>query len=149
MPDGLTEAHSVQYPMVKYATQIGWERIDQDPALSLRKGEGGLLFYDVLTERLKTLNPGVVDNSNVGELIRRIENARSTIEGNREILEWLKGEKTLFVKAQNRELNITVVDFEHEERTRFQVTAEWEYTNGRFTNRADIVFLINGIPVAL
>ncbi len=149
MPDALTEARTVQYSTINYVVQIGWDRVSQDAALTLRRGEGGLLFYDVLTERLKALNPGVVGNSNVGEIVRRIENARSTIEGNREILGWLKGEKTLFVKSQNRELNVKVVDFEHEDRNIFQVTPEWQYTNGRFTNRADIVFLINGIPVAL
>ncbi|MBI4649735.1 DEAD/DEAH box helicase family protein, partial [Candidatus Desantisbacteria bacterium] len=31
----------------------------------------------------------------------------------------------------------------------FQVTDEWQYTNGRETNRADIMFLINGMPVAI
>ncbi len=34
-------------------------------------------------------------------------------------------------------------------RNLFQVTDEWQYTNGRETNRADIMFLINGIPVAI
>ena len=29
------------------------------------------------------------------------------------------------------------------------MTDEWQYTNGRETNRADIMFLINGIPVAI
>ncbi len=149
MPNILTEARSVQRPIINYATECGWVRVAQNDAVTLRKGEGGLLFYDILAERLKALNPEVVDSSNIAEIIRRIENARSTIAGNREILEWLKGEKTLFVKDQSRELNVKVVDFEHEERNIFQVTPEWQYTNGRFTNRADIVFLINGIPVAL
>ncbi len=98
---------------------------------------------------MKALNPGAIDDSNVGEIIRRIENARSTIEGNREVLQWIKGEHTVFVNSQNRELNVKVVDFEHLENNIFQVTDEWQYTNGRFTNRADIVFLINGIPVIL
>jgi len=115
----------------------------------LRRGEGGLLFYEILADRLRALNPGVVDDSNVGEIIRRIENARSTIEGNREVHALLKGERSVYVKSQNRELNVKVVDFEKTENNVFQVTPEWQYTNGRFTNRADIMFLINGIPVAL
>ncbi len=149
MPAPLSERHSVQNPIIDYVTQIGWLKVSQETALSMRRGEGGLLFYDVLAERLKALNPGIVDDSNVGEIIRRIENARSTIEGNREVLQWIKGERTVFVKSQNRELNVKVVDFEHPEKNIFQVTSEWQYTNGRFTNRADIMFLINGVPVAL
>ena len=149
MPDVLTEARSVQLPIVEYAEQAGWKKVSHADALTFRRGEGGLLFYDVLRERLKALNPGIVDDSNVDEIIRKIENARSTIEGNREVHQWLKGERSVFVKTQNRELNVKVVDFEDPKNNIFHVTTEWQYTNGRFTNRADIVFLVNGIPVAL
>jgi len=149
MPAKTSEARSVQFPIIEYVQAIGWGLVSQQQALSWRRGEGGLLFYEVLAERLKALNPGVVDDSNVGDIIRRIENARSTIEGNREVHSWLKGERSVFVNSQNRELNVKVLEFEKTERNVFQVTPEWQYTNGRFTNRADIIFLINGIPVAL
>ena len=145
----LTERKSVQNPIIKYATEIGWQKISLETALSLRKGEGGVLLYDVIEQKLKELNPGVVDDNNVREILRSIENARSTIEGNREILRWLKGDKTIFVSALSRELNVRIIDFENPDRNIFQVTPEWQYTNGRFTNRADIMFLINGIPVAM
>lgn len=149
MPITPSERRSVQDPIIKYATEVGWEKVKQETALSLRRGEGGQLFYDVLVERLKTLNPGVVNDTNVGEIVKRIENARSTIEGNREVLQWIKGERTVFVIGEKRELSVKVVDFQNPENNIFQVTDEWQYTNGRFTNRADIVFLINGIPIAL
>jgi type I restriction enzyme R subunit len=149
MPETLTEASSVQFPIIKYAQEVGWQEVSQHQAVSLRRGEAGLLFYDILEEHLKALNPGIVDDSNVGELIRRIENARSTIEGNREVHAWLKGEKTVYVPSEKRELNVQVVDFANPDNNLFQVTPEWQYTNGRFTNRADIMFLINGIPVAI
>src|SRR5712691_5408641 len=149
MPKLPTERSSVQNPIIKYATQVGWTKVSQEEALSLRKGEGGQLFYDVLVERLKALNHGIVDDSNVGEIVKKIENVRSDIQGNREVLRWLKGECTVFVNSQRRELNVKVVDFDQLDQDIFQVTDEWQYTNGRFTNRADIVFLINGIPVVL
>jgi len=153
MPNPLTEYHSVQNPIINYVSQIGWNKVSQETALNLRRGEGGLLFYDILAERLKALNPGLVDDSNVGDIVKRIENARSTIEGNREVLRWIKGEQTVFSTEQNRELNVTVVDFQDlqnpDKNNVFHVTPEWQYTNGRFTNRADIMFLINGIPVVL
>jgi type I restriction enzyme R subunit len=145
----LTERKSVQNPIIKYAAEIGWQRVDEEAALSFRRGEGGILFYEIVEQKMKELNPGVVDDGNVKGILRNIENARSTIEGNREILRWLKGEKTIFVPSKSRELNVKVIDFENPEKNMFQVTAEWQYTNGRFTNRADIMFLINGIPVAM
>lgn len=149
MPNPLSEARSVQGPLVKYVNDVGWESVPEQAAVTLRRGEGGVLFYHVLAERLKLLNPGVVDDNNVGDIVRQIENARSNVQGNREILNWLKGEKTVFVQAANRELNVKLVDFRQWSRNVFHVTEEWSYTNGRFTNRADVMFLINGVPVAI
>jgi type I restriction enzyme, R subunit len=149
MPDLLTEARSVQEPLVHYAEEVGWETLSQEDALRLRGGERGLIFRAVLRDRLLTLNPGVVDESNVEGILRRIENARNTIEGNRDVLRWLRAEQTVFVASQKRELNVKVVDFDSPDNNLFHSTKEWQYTNGRYTNRADVVLLINGIPVIL
>jgi type I restriction enzyme R subunit len=55
------------------------------------------------------------------------------------------------VPEENRELNVRLIDFEHEDRNIFQVADEWRQrdANGVFANRADVVFLINGLPVAI
>jgi hypothetical protein len=46
MPPKLsTESVTVQYPLLRYAGDIGWEIVPQSEALSLRKGEGGMLNY--------------------------------------------------------------------------------------------------------
>ena len=44
---------------------------------------------------------------------------------------------------------MTVIDFDHAANNTFHVTDEWEYTSGLYTNRADVIFLINGVPVAV
>lgn len=44
---------------------------------------------------------------------------------------------------------MTVFYLDKPNRNIFQVTDEWQYNNGRERNRADIMFLINGIPVAI
>ncbi|MHB1434665.1 MAG: type I restriction endonuclease subunit R [Thermoplasmata archaeon] len=149
MPDLLTEARSVQDPLVRYAAEIGWQSVSQEDALKLRGGETGLIFREVLRGKLLAFNPGVVDELNVDDILRRIENARNSIEGNRDVLRWLRGGQTAYVPSQKRELNVKVVNFEPLDSNLFQVTKEWQYTNGRYTNRADVVFLINGIPVIL
>ena len=149
MTDPLTEARSVQDPLVRYAEDVGWAVVLQEDALRHRGGETGLIFREVLRGRLLSFNPGVLDEHNVDEILRRVENARNSIEGNREVLRWLRGEQTIFVASLKRELNVTVVDFQSLEKNVFQITKEWQYTNGRYTNRADVVLLINGIPVVL
>lgn len=150
MPPSLgAENAAVQRPILAYAEEIGWTRLPADDCLRLRRGESGWLLYPVLREKLIALNPGVVDAQNVDEIVNRIESVRCTIEGNAEILKWLRGEQSVHSEDEKRRRNVTVVDFEHPANNIFHVTDEWEYTNGQKGNRADVVFLINGIPVAI
>jgi type I restriction enzyme R subunit len=60
MPNPFTEKAAVQRPILKYASEIGWQIVAQDEALSLREGETGLFFYPVLKEQLLKLNPKVI-----------------------------------------------------------------------------------------
>ncbi|PKN00329.1 MAG: deoxyribonuclease HsdR [Elusimicrobia bacterium HGW-Elusimicrobia-2] len=145
------EYSSVQKPMIKYASAIGWDPVSQADALSLRKGEGGLLFYRILEEKLIELNPGLINKDNVYEVIGKIESVSNNIEGNAEILSWMRGEKSIYDSKEKRERNVTVIDFSTQalKNNLFQVTEEWQYGNAKEKNRADIIFLINGIPVAI
>ena len=61
----------------------------------------------------------------------------------------MRGEKSTFVASENRERNVTLIDFENPDNNLFHVTDEWEQRNATHRNRADVVFLINGIPVAV
>ena len=144
-----TERATVQDPLVKYAGEVGWEYVEPEKAFVYRQGEAGFFFYQVLRDELIALNPGVVTEANVGEVIKRMENARNTIEGNEDMLLWLRGQRSIYLDTERREMNVRLIDYEHLDHNVFQVTDEWEYTNGKYTNRADVVFLINGVPVAL
>ncbi len=148
-PSLASERATVQSPLVGYAAEIGWAYLSPEDALTLRRGPSGLLLRDLLRGKLIELNPGVITVENVDSVIDRIEGVRTNIEGNAEALEWLRSERTVFVEAEKRHRNVTVIDFEHPANSVFHVTDEWEYTNGQFTNRADVMFLINGIPVAV
>jgi type I restriction enzyme R subunit len=150
MPVNLgTETPTVQDPMVKYAGEIKWKIVSREDALTLRKGESGTLFYRILEDRLIKLNKGLVFRKNVGEIISNIEAVKNNIQGNEEILSWMRGGKSIFDEKEKRRRNVTVIDFDRPNRNLFQVTDEWQYKNGREKNRADIMFLINGIPVAI
>jgi type I restriction enzyme R subunit len=144
-----TERATVQDPLAKYAVEAGWRPVASEKALGLRAGETGLLFRQVLADQLLALNPGVLTAASVVDVITRIESVRSSIQGNEEVLLWLRGQRSVYVESERREVNVRAIDFEHPERNVFQVTDEWQYTNGKYSNRADVVFLINGIPVAL
>ncbi len=149
MPSLASERATVQDPLVGYAVEIGWAHLSPEQALTLRRGQSGTLLYQTLRDKLVALNPGIVTVENVDQAISKIENVRNNIEGNAEVLAWFRGERSVYVENEKRERNVTLIDFEHPANNVFHVTDEWQYTNGQYTNRADVLFLINGIPVAL
>ena len=144
------EAGTVQFPLVKHAAEIGWTVVSDSDALRLRGGEAGMFFYSELEAALLRLNPGIVTADNVQSIIQRMESVPNNIEGNREILDWLRGNKTVFVESEKRHRNVTMVDFANLHRNVFQITYEWSFKAlNKKGNRADVMFLVNGIPLAI
>jgi type I restriction enzyme R subunit len=144
-----SERSIVQNPLIRYATEAGWEYLPPEEALRLRRGKESPILHEVLVKQLQRLNPGVVDLPKAEEVIRRLVRVRPTIEGNLEAWEYLKGLKTVFVEAERRERDLTLLDPINVEANAFHVTDEFEFTNGTHTIRPDVVFLINGIPVII
>jgi type I restriction enzyme R subunit len=145
----MSERSAVQFPMIKYAEQIGWQYLKPEEALQLRGGETGLYLNEVLEAQLMRLNPGIVDAGRAADIVRQLNLLKPTIEGNRDALSWTRGEGSVFVPDERRERNVCLIDFENTGNNVFHVTDEWSYQSTVFRNRADVVFLINGIPVAL
>ena len=107
------ESATVQFPLVDHAAAAGWVRLSDADALTKRRGEGGHFLYDELAAALLRLNPGVVTPSDVNGIIQRMESVPNTMEGNRELLQWLRGQKTHYVDAEKRHRNVRVIDYDN------------------------------------
>ncbi|HLI47252.1 MAG TPA: HsdR family type I site-specific deoxyribonuclease [Chthonomonas sp.] len=146
-----SERRTVQNPFIRYAEEAGWEYLLPEEALRYRGGVESPLLKSVLVERLQLLNPGVVDSpTKANEVVARLLRVRPDIEGNLEAWEYLKGLKTLFVEEQHRECNLKLLDPQHPHNNCFHVTDEFRFATaqgGTNAIRADVVLLINGIPV--
>lgn len=145
----MSERLSVQNPMLKYAQAIGWEYVKPQEAILLRGNDKDLYFTGILEAQLLRLNPGVLDKESVKEVVRQLTLIKPSLEGNKEALEWLRGEKSVFVPDEKRERNVRVIDYENPQNNIFQVTDEWWQQGALYHNRADVIFLINGMPVAI
>jgi len=141
------ERRAVQDPLIEYAQKVGWEFVDRDEALRLRGGESGLLFKELFINQMQKLNPGFMDHLLAEELIRRLQRIPPNIEGNLHAWEYLKGLRTVFVPNEKRERNVRFLDTRNIDRNVFHVTDEFRFNNGTHAIRADVVFLINGVPV--
>ena len=145
----ISEAASVQFPMVRHAAEVGWIPLAPETAMHKRGGEIGMLFRDELEEALGRFNPWMTDDV-IRSVIERIEAIPPTIEGNREMLAWLHGERQWYDEAENRHRRVRLVDFETPGDNVYHVTWEWKLKPpARKGNRADVMFVINGVPVAI
>jgi len=98
----ISEAGSVQFPMVAHAVAIGWTPITPDVAKQKRGGEAGMMFRDELEAALAKFNPWMSADL-IRQVIEKLEAIPPTIEGNREMLGWLRGAPLLpLIAAGNR-----------------------------------------------
>ena len=140
------ERPGVQNRIIEYARQIGWNYISPDDAIRLRGGETGIMLREVFKNEIVRLNPDM-DPGDIDNLIKNLETVSPDIKGNREVWEYLKGLKTIFIPYKKRDLNLNLIDFKNIDRNIYTITDEYKFTNGRHSIRADIIFLINGIPL--
>ena len=146
----MSERSVVQDPLLKYANEIGWACVSRSEATQMRGGNTAARYFtEVLKAQLLKLNKGIVDDSNCADVMRQLGLLNATLEGNQEALLWMRGVKSTFVPSKSLERNVTLIDFENPDNNLFHVTDEWEQQNAAHRNRADVVFLINGIPVAV
>ena len=145
----ISEANTVQIPMVRHAEEIGWIPVSPQEALARRGGQSGLLFRGELEGALRSFNPWLSDDT-IPSVIERLESLPPTIEGNRQMLEWLRGERQWYDDKEQRQKPVRLIDFETPGANVLQVTWEWTLKPpARKGNRADVMFLINGVPVAI
>ncbi|MCP8325170.1 hypothetical protein [Xylella fastidiosa] len=81
----ISEAGTVQFPMVKHAVEIGWTSITPGDARTKRDGEAGTFFRDVLETKLAAFNPWMSTDI-VRSVVETLDALPATIEGNRELL---------------------------------------------------------------
>lgn len=143
------EALTVQFPMVAHAVEVGWTPLTPEAALGKRGGSAGMFFPAELEAKLLGLNPWLSEAA-ARSIVDRLEAAPATIEGNREVLAWLRGERQWYDEGEKRHRAVQLIDFERPANNELHVTWEWKIEPpARKGNRADVVFVVNGIPVAI
>ena len=145
----LTEAETVQFPMVRHAGEIGWAEIPPQLAREKRGSVAGMFFREELETKLTQFNPWMSDDGK-RQVIERLEAIPPTIEGNRQMLAWLRGERQMYDETEERSRRVQIVDFDRPAENTFHVTWEWRLKPpARKGNRADVMFVVNGVPVAI
>ena len=158
-----SEHKTVQARILAYAQEIGWRYVPRVDA-EARRGFGpdgvtseersrtaSLYFGDLLHAKVREFNPKYKEAE--GALIGEFQRLHADIVGNRDFLTFLRNQGKFFDTAENRELDLQLIDYGDLARPReqwrnvYEVTEEFTVHNGGFGTREDVVFLINGIPV--
>jgi len=151
------EYKTVQVRIIKYAQEIGWTFVNRTEAekrrgfnndsckIQERCRTASLYLKDLLYSKVKEFNPNYPETE--GSLISLFNNLKTDIFGNRDFVNYLRNEGTYYLKEENRDLNLILIDYRKPKNNVYEVTEEFYWFNGHYGNREDIVFLINGIPV--
>lgn len=145
----ISEGGSVQFPMVRHAAEIGWTPLTPEAARSKRGSEAAMFLRDELEGAISRFNPWLTPEA-VRSIFETLDAIPPTIEGNRTMLGWMRGEQSWYDENEKRHRRVTLIDFEPGGANVFHVTWEWTLKPpARKGNRADVLFLINGLPVAI
>ena len=96
----MTESEAVQFPMVRHAEEVGWTPLSPQEALGMRGGQAGTLFWSEVEGTLRRFNPWMTEDA-IRSAVETIEAIPPSIEGNREMLAWLRGERQWYDEAED------------------------------------------------
>ena len=98
--------------MVKHAVEIGWTPLTRRCRGEARRRRAGMLFRDELEAKLAQFNPWLYRRP-ARSIVETLEALPATIEGNREMLAWLRGERQWYDEDEKRQRPVQVIDFDH------------------------------------
>lgn len=151
------EHKTVQSRIIEYAQEIGWKFVTRSEAETLRgfnkskqdiqnkAAQASLYFNDLLYQKVREFNPNYTESQ--GVLLAQLNSLSTDIYGNRDFLTYLHNQGKYFYAAENRELDLKLIDYDNLSNNKYQVTEEYYIYNGKYGIREDVVFLINGIPI--
>jgi type I site-specific restriction-modification system R (restriction) subunit len=95
-------------------------------------------------------NPSRVDDV-LYRLRAIVMSARSDglVKANEEFAAWMLGERSMPFGADGQHVTIRLIDFDDIERNSFVVTQQFTFRAGKTEKRADLVLLVNGLPLVL
>lgn len=132
---------------------LGWHYVA--PA-DLHRQPQEVLVEPHLRDALICLNPDIAANpGRADDVLYRLRaivmGARSDglVKANEEFAAWLLGERSMPFGPNGEHVTIRLIDFDEIEKNSFVVTQQFIIRAGKTEKRADLVLLVNGIPLVL
>ena len=137
----------------KQLSGLGWHYIDPQ---HIPRHTNQVLVEDWLRESLARLNPEIEANPDFAEEVlyklRAIILSVASdglIRSNEEFTAWLRGERSMPFGENNEHTSVKLIDFDNLENNHYVITSQFVMQYGPNNRRADLVLLVNGIPLVL
>jgi type I restriction enzyme, R subunit len=132
---------------------LGWHFLSTQ---SLKRQPHEVLVEDHLREALIRLNPEIAAQPDRADdvlykLRAIIMGVRSDglVKANEEFAAWLTGERSMPFGARGEHVTVRLIDFADIQRNQYVVTTQYTLRAGATEKRADLVLLVNGIPLVV
>lgn len=147
------EANTVEAYLRDLLIDIGWQYLD---TASLPRQSQDALVEEHLREALIRLNPTIaIQPDRVDDVLYRLRaiimgvRSDGLVKSNEEFAAWLTGERSMPFGENGEHVTIRLIDFENLENNQYVVTQQFTFRAGKTEKRADLVMLVNGIPLVL
>lgn len=148
-----TESNTVEAFIRDLLKSIGWTFVDRD---TLPRQQQEVIVESHLREALIRLNPTITKRpERADEVLYRLRAAIMTVrdtglvKANEEFAAWLLGERSMPFGENGEHVTIRLIDFDTLKNNRFVVTQQFTFRAGKTEKRADIVLLVNGMPLVI
>ena len=132
---------------------LGWHYLSHE---NLPRQPQEALVEDHLGEALIRLNPTIAAQPDrVDDVLYRLRaiimgvRSDGLVKANEEFAAWLTGEKSMPFGENGEHVTIKLIDFDDLEQNQYVVTQQYTFRAGKTEKRADLVLLINGMPLVL
>lgn len=147
------ESNTVEALIRDLLKAVGWTFVDRD---TLDRQQQDVLVESDLRDALVRLNPAIAERpERADEVLYRLRAAIMTVrdtglvKANEEFAAWLLGERSMPFGQNGEHVTIRLIDFDTLKNNRFVVTQQFTFRAGKTEKRADIVLLVNGMPLVI
>jgi len=146
-----TEKGTVEDFIIQELQKLGWKYVKPEEMKSRRKEkfEEPLVIED-LRNTLRSVNRDVeFTDADLGFIFTRLKTIPTNIEGIKEFLDKFRNGLVVPIQKEGKERVIKLIDLENIENNEFVVTNQFKVEGSKGSIRADIVLVVNGIPLVL
>ncbi len=132
---------------------LGWHHLSTE---NIPRQTHEILVESWIRDALIHLNPEIAaDPDRADEVLYKLRaivlavRSDGLIKANEEMTAWLRGERSMPFGANHEHVSIRLIDFENLENNQYVVTNQFVVRSGPAERRADLVLLVNGLPLVV